>query len=55
MHQEENKLIKGMKPKAKEKKPFDASLVLKDDESIGLEFAKKHLLNQKNKLKSLSN
>ncbi|CAN7674598.1 hypothetical protein LJR015_003468 [Peribacillus frigoritolerans] len=55
MHQEENKLIKGMKPKAKEKKPFDASLVLKDDGSIGLEFAKKHLLNQKNKLKSLSN
>lgn len=47
-------VIKGMKPKAKEKKPFDASLVLKDDGLIGLEFAKKHLLNQSNKLKSLS-
>ncbi|MFE4241977.1 topoisomerase C-terminal repeat-containing protein [Peribacillus butanolivorans] len=46
-------VIKGMKPKTKEKKPFDASLVLKDDGSI--EFAKKkHLLNQSNKLKSLS-
>ncbi|PKF86643.1 hypothetical protein CW306_21125 [Bacillus sp. BA3] len=44
-------MIKGMKPKTKEKKPFDASLVLKDDGSI--EFAKKHLLNQNNKLKSL--
>ncbi|MDM5284832.1 topoisomerase C-terminal repeat-containing protein [Peribacillus frigoritolerans] len=32
-------VIKGMKPKTKEKKPFDASLVLKDDGSI--EFAKK--------------
>ncbi|MFF2590358.1 topoisomerase C-terminal repeat-containing protein [Peribacillus butanolivorans] len=32
-------VIKGMKPKAKEKKPFDASLVLKDDGSIGFEFA----------------
>ncbi|QNK47476.1 hypothetical protein H7F28_19550 [Brevibacterium sp. PAMC23299] len=42
MHQEENKLIKGMKPKAKEKKPFDASLVLKDDGSIGLEVCKKN-------------
>ncbi|GAB6255615.1 hypothetical protein PSKAS_11370 [Peribacillus sp. N1] len=48
-------MIKGMKPKAKEKKPFDASLVLKDDGSIGFEFAKKHLPNQNNKLKSLSN
>ncbi|WP_434167128.1 topoisomerase C-terminal repeat-containing protein [Peribacillus frigoritolerans] len=48
-------VIKGMKPKAKEKKPFDASLVLKDDGSIGFEFAKKHLPNQNNKLKSLSN
>ena len=47
-------VIIGMKPKAKEKKPFDASLVLKDDGSIGFEFAKKHLLNQNNKLKSLS-
>ncbi|MCO0600401.1 hypothetical protein NGI46_23900 [Peribacillus butanolivorans] len=28
-----------MKPKAKEKKPFDASLVLKDDGLIGFEFA----------------
>ncbi|PAK37839.1 topoisomerase C-terminal repeat-containing protein [Peribacillus simplex] len=45
-------VIKGMKPRTKEKKPFDASLVLKDDGSI--EFAKKHLLNQSNKLKSLS-
>ncbi|MGW6666370.1 topoisomerase C-terminal repeat-containing protein [Peribacillus sp. NPDC055009] len=48
-------VIKGMKPKAKEKKPFDASLVLKDDGSIGFEFAKKLLLNQNNKRKSLSN
>ncbi|MGE6613412.1 hypothetical protein ACQKFG_23350 [Peribacillus sp. NPDC076916] len=31
-------MIIGMKPKAKEKKPFDASLVLKDDGSIGFEF-----------------
>ncbi|WP_260357850.1 topoisomerase C-terminal repeat-containing protein [Peribacillus frigoritolerans] len=46
-------VIKGMKPKAKQEKPFDASLVLKDDGSIGFEFAKKHLLNQNNKLKSL--
>ncbi|MGE7590191.1 topoisomerase C-terminal repeat-containing protein [Peribacillus sp. NPDC101480] len=47
-------VFKGMKPRTKEKKPFDASLVLKDDGSI--EFAKKkkkHLLNQNNKLKSL--
>ncbi|TKH05455.1 hypothetical protein FC678_24175 [Peribacillus simplex] len=34
-------VIKGMKPKTKEKKPFDASLVLKDDGSI--EFAKKNI------------
>ncbi|WP_375541156.1 hypothetical protein [Peribacillus frigoritolerans] len=44
-------VIKGMKPKTKEKKPFDASLLLKDD---GLNLQKKHLLNQSNKLKSLS-
>ncbi|MGM0924689.1 MAG: DNA topoisomerase 3 [Bacillota bacterium] len=34
-------VIKGLKPKAKEKKPFDAMLVLKDDGSIGFEFPKK--------------
>lgn len=30
-----------MKLKATDKKPFDATLVLKDDGSIGSEFAKK--------------
>ncbi|MFD4820145.1 type IA DNA topoisomerase [Peribacillus butanolivorans] len=40
-------VIKGMKPKAKEKKPFDASLVLKDDGSIGFEFAKKQFAKSK--------
>ncbi|USK62795.1 hypothetical protein LIT26_16110 [Peribacillus frigoritolerans] len=38
-------VIKGMKPKIKEKKPFDASLVLKDDGSI--EFAKKTFAKSK--------
>ncbi|MFJ7856140.1 hypothetical protein ACIQX3_25855 [Peribacillus frigoritolerans] len=51
MHQEENKLIKGMKPKAKEKKPFDASLVLKDDGSIGLEVCKKTSAKSKEQTK----
>ncbi|WP_412760961.1 topoisomerase C-terminal repeat-containing protein [Peribacillus frigoritolerans] len=40
-------VIKGMKPKAKEKKPFDASLVLKDDGSNGFEFAKKTFAKSK--------
>ncbi|MFS0604938.1 DNA topoisomerase III [Peribacillus frigoritolerans] len=40
-------VIKGMKPKAKEKKPFDASLILKDDGSIGFEFAKKTFAKSK--------
>ncbi|MCM3169507.1 type IA DNA topoisomerase [Peribacillus frigoritolerans] len=40
-------VIKGMKPKAKDKKPFDASLILKDDGSIGFEFAKKTFAKSK--------
>jgi DNA topoisomerase III len=34
-------VIKGFKPKAKEKKKFDAMLILKEDFSIGFEFPKK--------------
>ncbi|WNB90980.1 DNA topoisomerase III [Bacillus sp. NEB1478] len=34
-------VIKGFKPKAKEKKKFDAMLILKDDFSIGFEFPQK--------------
>ncbi|MFP3510614.1 FCD domain-containing protein [Peribacillus sp. SIMBA_075] len=40
-------VIKGMKPKAKEKKPFDAFLVLKDDGSIGFAFSKKTFAKSK--------
>ncbi|MEF2096598.1 topoisomerase C-terminal repeat-containing protein [Bacillus sp. CFBP9009] len=40
-------VIKGMKPKAKEKKPFDASLVLKDDGSIGFTICKKTFAKSK--------
>lgn len=34
-------VIKGFKPKAKEKRKFDAMLILKDDLTIGFEFPKK--------------
>ncbi|MFE1244218.1 DNA topoisomerase 3 [Fictibacillus sp. NPDC058756] len=34
-------VIKGFKPKSKEKRKFDAMLILKDDFSIGFEFSKK--------------
>ena len=34
-------VIKGFKPKAKEKRKFDAILILKDDLTIGFEFPKK--------------
>jgi DNA topoisomerase-3 len=40
-------VIKRMKPTAKEKKPFDASLILKDDGSIGFEFEKKTFAKSK--------
>lgn len=40
-------VIKQMKPKSKEKKPFDAALILKDDGTIGFEFPKKQFSKTK--------